>query len=874
MFNLETSINKWLKAFRKHRAYNEASFYEMELHLRDHIDDLIAKGYAEQEAFDEAVAEFGDIPEVAREEYWNQKRKRTVRSILYATLFKNYYKTSLRSMMRNPLSSFINVVGLAAAIGICIFSYSFAQWTYRTDQFHEHKNEVFLATFFADRDGKLQQNGRSPRPLAEMLREDFSMIDAVCRVENSSAVVKHEDHVFHERVTFVDPSFLSLFTFPLKFGANSSLQDVNSVILSEKKAKKYFGNANPIGETISIKFGENESRTFVVAGVAEKFPPSISFNFHFLIHFDNIEHSNTKYDNHDWSEFVDATFIHLKDTSRLQQIAGQMEKYRLLQNESKKDWQVESFAFEPLVTLHKKSANIRNAITRSSEDSYTSIIFLSFVGVFMLALACFNYINIAIVSAARRLKEIGIRKTIGANRRILIVQFLAENLIAASLALVLGALLGALVFIPWFESLFDFDMGFKWDDAILWIYLPIILLITALASGLYPAFYISKFPVTGILKGSVKFGKKNPLTRVILGLQLIFSCMFITCAIMFTQNAEYLANRSWGYNENLALYTEVPDASGFRQLKMKLEQEPKVMGISGSKHHVGKVSLPTIVELPDQNYEVEQIAVDANYFSTLGIEIMEGRGFQKHSEGDRESIVVNEQFVKQILSQDAIGSTLKINEERYTIVGVVKDFHTFSFDEEVEPTFFRLADPLEFRYLSIKVQDGAQNEMYQSLQKHWISTFPETPFNGGYQEDVWGMYFIEVGIHGKVWRGIASIAIILAALGLYGLVTLNVTGRIREFSIRKVLGAGVGSLAKNITRQYVVLFIVSLSIGATASYFLISFIFDFSYKYHMPVGVGGVSLAVLALISVLLLVVATQLSRVSQSNPVEGLQVE
>lgn len=874
MFHLEKSIRRWLKRFRNHRAYDEASFYEMEMHLRDHIEDLINEGYSERKAFEKAVAAFGDIPSVAEEEYLNLKREKTISLMLYTTLFKNYYKTSIRSIIRNPLSSVINLIGLSAAIGICIFTYSFAQWTYRTDQFHENKHKVFLATFYANRDGKLQQNGRSPRPLGERLKQDFPQIDAVCRVQNAEAVVKYEDEVFHERITFADPTYLSLFTFPLKKGVPSSLEDVNSIILSEEKAIKYFGHKNPIGETLLIKFNKDQKKTFIVAGVAQDFPPSISFNFHFLLHFDNLHIANPTYDQNDWSSFIEATFVHLNDTTGIHSIAQQMDKYRVLQNEAKKDWQVASFAFEPLATLHKRSATIRNVIALSTKEGYTAILFLSFVGIFMLVIACFNYINIAVVSAVKRLKEIGIRKAIGAHRRVIIVQFLTENIIATSLALILGLVLGAYLFIPWFESLFYFDMGFRWSDTILWMFLPIVLLVTAFASGLYPAFYISRVPVTGILKGSFKFGKKNRLTRVMLAFQLILSCVFITCAIMFTQNVSYLASRSWGYNEDLALYTEVPDLSSFRLLEVAMKQEKDVLSISGSSHHLGKNSSSTVIELPDQEHEAQQIAVDANYFETLGIDLIEGRGFQEHSKTDKKTIIINEQFQETILQGNPIGKIVKIDGERYTVVGMVKDFHAYNFDTEIKPTFFKIAHPEEYRYLSVKVEAGTQRDVYRTLQNHWISFFPETPFQGGYQEDVWGMYFVEVGIHGKVWRGIATIAIILAGLGLYGLVTLNISGRVREFSIRKVLGAGLGNIAKNISKHYLWLFIIALSIGAPVSYFLISIVFDIAYTYHMPINIWGVALAVLILVVILLIVVATQLLRVFRANPVEGLQVE
>ena len=307
-------------------------------------------------------------------------------------------------------------------------------------------------------------------------------------------------------------------------------------------------------------------------------------------------------------------FIQVEDPQNLRTIEGEMDKYIQLQNEMDTDWAITSFGFEPLATLHKKSGNIRNAIVKSTDDGYTAIIFLAFVGVFMLFLACFNYINIAIVSAAKRLKEIGIRKTIGATRRIVIIQFLTENIFITAFALVLGLALGMFVFIPWFEGLFFFDMGFRIYDPTLWIYLPTILIFTGVISGIYPAFYISRFPVTSILKGAVKFGKRNPLTKVILGFQLILSCMFITSAIMFTQNSYFLINRGWGYDKESTLYVNVPDKSGFDQMQTLVSQDPNIISTSGSQHHVGRIHASTILQTPDRQYEVDHFCCWSELF--------------------------------------------------------------------------------------------------------------------------------------------------------------------------------------------------------------------------------------------------------------------
>ncbi len=379
-------------------------------------------------------------------------------------MLKNYFKVSFRGLMKNPVNSFINVFGLAVAIGLAVFAYGFARWTYSTDQFHENKHSVYLTTFFADRDGVDQQYGTTPRPLGEMLRQDFSQIKNVCRIEDCNMVMKYEDNVFHQRVRYADPAFLEMFTFPLKWGTAKSLEDVNSIILSENMSEKYFGDENPIGRTILMIFGKDQSKAFKVTGVAAKFPNSLTINFGFLINFDNFRTTDPNYDFHDWNAFVNATFVQV-DSADLISIKSKMEKYKSLQNKAANDdWAIGSFSFEPLSTLHEESEYIKDDISRSSKDNYTSIWFMTVIAAFMLVLACSNYINIAIATAAKRLKEIGVRKSIGATRKIVIVQFLIENIVLTFFALLIGLILGYTFFIPGFELLWNFDMDFRLID--------------------------------------------------------------------------------------------------------------------------------------------------------------------------------------------------------------------------------------------------------------------------------------------------------------------------------------------------------------------------------------------------------------------------
>lgn len=790
-------------------------------------------------------------------------------------MYKNYYKTALRILMKNPLNSFINIFGLSVAIGFCIFVYAFARWTYGTDQFHEHKNEVYLTTFFSNRDGSDQQFGRTPRPLGEMMRNDFPQIKKVCRVEDRDVIIKQGDNVFHERMRYTDPEFLEMFTFPLKWGTPGSLKDVNSIILSEEMSTKYFGDADPTGQIILVKFDKDRSKEFKITGVAAEFPKAITIRFNFLINIQNFDTSEPGYDFHDWNAFVSATLIQVDNPLDISIIRQGMDKYRVLQNKAvDEDWAISSFSFEPLATLHKASEYIRDDISRSSKSNYSSVRYMIVIGSFMLILACFNYINIAIVSAAKRLKEIGVRKSIGANRGAVIVQFLSENIVITFFALIFGVILGYTFFVPGFEFLWSFNMDFRFNDPTLWLYLPLILLLTGILSGAYPAFYISKFQAVGILRGSVKFGKKNPLTKMFLGIQLVLACIFITGAVMFTQNSSYMAKRGWGYNQSEALYAVVPDQAAYEQLHALMIQSPDVVSVSGSTHHLGKINTTAVLRFPDRQYEADQVSVGATYFETMGLQVLEGRAFNDHEGSDKQAIVVNELLVKNMAWSNPVGQQFKIDSIQYEVVGVVKDFHSYSFARMIQPTIFKLADKADYRYLSMRVRPGTEMKAYTLLQSKWTELFPEIPFNGGYQEDVWGNYFAEIKIHGIVWRVIALIAISLAALGLYGLVVLNVTGRVKEFSIRKVLGAGIKNIAVAIYEQYALLFLIALVIGAPLSYRMIKLVFDTSYEYHMPVDFSGAAAAVVILILVLLITVSTQIKKVSKTNPVSGLKVE
>lgn len=872
MFDLDSAIQKWTAQFHKHRAFDQGAVREMELHLRDSIEDLRAQGTSEKEAFQMAVKEFGEIPAMADEEYYTIRSKTTIMSMIRTTLLRSYFKTSFRSLVKNPLSSFINIFGLAVAIGICILVYSFFVFDQNLDQFHEKKNEVYLSTFVVDRDGSEEQYGLSPAPLGEMLADDFSSIKSVCRILDRNIVTKNGDKVFHEQLRYVDKEFLSLFTFPLKWGVPSSLGDLNSVVISQKMSEKYFGKENPIGQTLQLIFGDNLSKNFTVSGVANPFPNAHIIEFDFLINFQNLRNTEPNFDVSSWQELVNATLIEVESKEDLRIVQEGMSKYRSLQNAVEDDWGIISFDFIPLANLHFESSKIKNDI--SSDTNVEARQGLPIIALLMLALACLNYMNIAIVSAAKRLKEIGLRKVIGANKRLVVFQFLCENIFLTFFALVLGLLLAYFVFLPWFSRLTGDPITFNLLDLNLWIFMISTVLFTGIISGLYPALHISKFDTVKIFKGSVKIGKKGMLTKIFLAVQLVLTCIGITCAVVFNQNNAFQNSRSWGYDSEETFFTPVPNQAGFTKLKNALAQNANVKSLAGSSHHLGKNKATRVVHTEEREYEVSELSVSANYFPTMGLSLLEGRFFRENYESDRRAVVVNEHLIQRLALSDPIGDFFKIDSANYEIVGVVKDFHMYDFHSRIEPTIFLLADESNYRYLSVKVERNSMQEFYADLQEQWVTAFPEIPFQGGYQRDVWSQFFVLVDTAEEFYRVLAFMAILLASLGLYGLVTLNVAGRIKEFSIRKTLGASSKSIAYNILKQYLILFAVSLIAGAPISHLMAESSLNMLYHYPMPMSYSGVAIAMGILIFILLAVISTQIRKVSKTNPVEGLKVE
>jgi ABC-type antimicrobial peptide transport system permease subunit len=787
-------------------------------------------------------------------------------------MLKNYFKTALRNLLKNPFSSVINVMGLAAAIGCCMVVYAYLSLEFNQERQHTRADQIFMVKSLVDRDGEAEWFGITPTSMGIKLKEDFPQITEVCRIEDRGVIVKRGENVFQEWTRMVDPSFLDIFDFELKQAVQSNLLERGNVIINEKMAEKYFGDENPIGQVINMRFPGTENIPLKVTGVARVDEMYTSYNFDFLTNYSLLELGVPEFRPSDWSTNINGTFIYLDQPSKIETLKDQLTGYSALANSAQKDFEYLDFGFEKVSTLYHRSHDIRWDISRQSDVEGHWV--LSIIALLMMVLACLNYLNIAISSAVKRLKEIGIRKVIGANRQRLVLQFMIENILLTVVAMIMGILLGALFFLPGLGRVFAIEFPLEILEIEFFLFIVGLLLLTAIASGAYPALYISKFQIVSILKGKTTFGRKNLLSKIFLSLQFVIACIAVVCGVLFTLNTDYQRQRPWGYDQKQTMMIRSDDANNLKRLKERLSQLSDIESLSLSAHHLGERVSSTVIDLPDRKLEGRRLDVEASYIKTMGLSLTEGRDFRMNYASDERAVIINETFAETLNWDLPLGKTFRYDSLQYTVIGVLEDFHFYSFWNDIEPTFLRLADEEDYIFLAIRSHEDKLIDLYEEIETVWAGMFPNLPFNASYQSQLFDDYFRNTNGHKVLMLTVAIIATLMTCLGLYGLISLNVSGRIREFSIRKVLGADLFAMSRAVSSHFLLFLVISLVIGGPLSFLVVDGLFSMIYNFPMPLTAWPFVGSVMMILSVIFATIGTQLIRVLRSNPTDGLRVE
>tara|TARA_R110002020_G_scaffold98363_5_gene234296 strand:- start:949 stop:2949 length:2001 start_codon:yes stop_codon:yes gene_type:complete len=666
---------------------------------------------------------------------------------------------------------------------------------------------------------------------------------------------------------------MEMFTYRMDYGFSGALKDQSQVILTQELSEKLFGETHPIGQELALVV-DGEEKLYKVGGVLANLNDMDMFNFDLLVNFESHPYIMTDMSLEDeWNSEL-WTFIQLEKGQNLADLNAGLQVLTEGQNQVNPNKPYLNMGLVAYTDLIYKVDEIENGV-RDFLGLGPQIL-LGSIGLFILILAVFNYINISVLMATRRLKEIGVRKVIGSRRSQLVWQFLSENLMVCFFALFLGCLLAGFIFLPGFNEIASKNL--KIDllrDSNVWIFLGGMLIFITLISGLYPAIYVSSFKPINILKGNQKIGSKSILTSVLLTFQFTLAIISIVAGIAFVQTNYINEHRDWGYKSADKIIVNVPNKEDYLPLKNKFSAMASVDEISGSQDYVGNWIREEVLEFHDEKYEISLLNAEANYPELLGLHLKQGRFFNPDLISDtQESVIVNQTFLDQLGLTFPLDEKITLDSVDYSVVGVVGDFHTIFFQEAIDPMVMRASPDSTFNYLTLQMSAGTAESSMNAVKEIWHETVPRGLFQGKLQAEVFEREFSDVQGVRNIILFSAILAVILAALGLFGLVSLNMNSHIKDYCVRKVFGANVSDISMKLFKRYLIIWGVAGLLGGLFSIMIISSFLDSFFAFHSGVGVFPIGIGLLLLLLVVAGTVGAQIWKIVKANPATILKTE
>ncbi|MEO6316191.1 MAG: ABC transporter permease [Chitinophagaceae bacterium] len=788
-------------------------------------------------------------------------------------MLKNFFKIAFRNLLRNKGFSSINLIGLAVGMASAILILLWIENEVSYDQFHEKKDRIYEVWNRARFDGKLMSWNTTPKILARTLEHDLPEVERAVRVHwGSNFLFSIGDKRITKAGNMVDTGFLQLFSFPLlKGNPATALNDMHSIVITESTAKSFFGKEDAMGKTLKVENKDN----FTVTGIIKDLPNNTRFKFDFLLPWAYL--SYRKEDDSSWGNNSTRTYVLLKQNARLATVAPKVQVLKQkYEDEAKKDkW--EMFLY-PAARWR-----LYSSFTNGVEDSGGRMTFVKLFGtiaIFILLIACINFMNLSTARSEKRAREVGIRKVVGAQKASLITQFIGESVLMAFLAAVLALIIVA-ISLPAYNQLTDKNLFINFANSATWLAGAAFILFTGMLAGSYPAFFLSSFKPVQVLKGTFK--KAHALVtprKVLVVLQFTFAIVLIICTIIVKQQIDYAQNRELGYNkENLVYHFMTGDITKNYPL---LKNELMAQGVAAS---VTKTSAPLTESWsdgwgqewegkdPNDKTDFVRFVSDEGLGATVGLQFVQGRDFDlKKFPTDSTGLIINESSLKVMKFKNPIGQLVKDNGTSWHIVGVIKDFILTSPYEPTRPMLISGAKNDWFSVVQIKL--NGHNPLQGNLAKAsaiFKKYNPEYPVNLQFVDAEYARKFENEQRQGKLAGLFAGLTIFISCLGLFGLATYMAENRIKEIGVRKVLGASVTSITTLLSKDFIRLVIISFVIAAPLSYWaMYNWLQGYPYRVSIQWWVFAAACALSMLIA--LLTVSFQAMKAARANPVKSLR--
>ena len=786
----------------------------------------------------------------------------------------NFFKIALRNLWKQKLFAGFNILGISMGIACSVIVYLLIQHQFSQDVFHTNASTTFIINHIRAANGQPERWITSPDAIGPALQADVAEVKQFVRFQSNSVVVKQGNNAFHDYVHFTDPNFFTLFSFPLRSGSPNPLSDPNGIVLSDAAARKYFGEKEAVGQVLTLVFDGKAKQSFTVKAVAAPFPNTASFSFDMLVNYSVGKALGWR--ENDWTRTVQATFIQVSKPADIEKVAVSLAKQLKRYNEANSQAPISSFYADNLLDISKNGYQTRHSF--ASGTSPTGLIILGVLAALVLFMACFNFMNYTIATSTTRFREIGVRKVLGSTRNQLIQQFIGENLLVGSLALGLGLLLAGTLFLPTFRVLIDFpQLQFNLlENRQLLFFLIALILCISLLSGFYPSVYISGFNPVTVLKGQQRINSTNGLIRTLLVVQFGLAMFTVSAAILTTQNARFLRSMDVGYEPSKLVVLRTDGEQSFNQLRDSATRLPGVTQVAGSQDQLGRTGdQVTTLSFGDTKSTAEVLRVSPDYIQTLGLRLEQGRNFLPNSPAEADnSILVNQALVKAMGWASAVGKQVRLENRICQVVGVVEDFNYRFFYVKIAPCVLKMNLPADNRVLTLKINTDDVVPLVAQLKPIWQRAMPDVPFEITQQNEVYASSYDDSRRVKDIFTYVAFLTLLISAMGLFALVSLNIAKKTKEIGIRKVLGASAYSIVNLLNRDFLVLITIAGALFLPLAFFALKGILESEYPYHIPVtGWAFVStLGVMLLLA--LLTIGSQVYRIATANPVKALQTE
>ncbi|MGD8538385.1 MAG: ABC transporter permease [Candidatus Aminicenantes bacterium] len=901
MFDKEKAIAQWRKSLLQQQSLEDGDLIELEGHLRDKIEDLQNKGLTEEEAFRQAETEFQCSEELDTDYFRARSRTRHKRPpwkapFFVPTLAWEYIRVALRHFKSKKTYSIINITGLSIGLSFCIVILLYVDNESSYDQYHQDVDRLYRVMEYRKVPaGEFYMAGISPM-VATVLKDNFNQVESVGRIFPVSSVLLQVDEKrsFEDNVVYSESDIFSVLTIPFKAGnPDSALDNTSSIVLTQRMAEKYFGDEDPLGKVVTVKdpvrirlIRKEETIDCVVTGVVADPPSNTHFKYDFFL---PLSQFNTTWLLREWHAGATLTYLKLASGVSNTEFTKKIERlaYDYVNKELTAWGQTRKYFLQSITDIHfRREFNglpIRDELEAPGNPIYLYI--YGMMALLILVIGCMNFINLSNARGVYRIKEVGLRKVIGATRWQLIQQFLGESILITLFAAVCS-LLFVYGLLPYFNSFAETTLTFTnlIQPHVLMAALGLVLAV-GIMSGIYPAFVLTSFRPVQIFQGTKMETRGSFALKILVIGQFAISIFLATGAMTVSKQLAFMRSGKLGFDKNFKYVMPFQRDKLVRKrvktIKTEFLRYPNVLGAAASSSVPGRPLRTGYLSWSDDKLDkplpLDFLSCDEDFIPEYKIDMVAGRSFDESLRDEDKAFLINEAAVPHLgytAPEDALGDGLHESTygRRKTIVGVVRNFHFFGLRNEVNPMYLEVSSS-RYDMLSVTLSPHNLPETLRFLESKWYELFPTIPFSGFFLDDEFDRLYRKEAQMEQMLSILTGMGLLVACLGLMGLASFIVKHRTKEIGIRKVLGATIPSLMGLLSRRYVILIVLSNAISAPLAYMaMMRWLQDFTFRIHLGwelFVLAGAAALICALFPILF-----QALWAARANPVNSLRYE